>query len=381
MKPKVMLFSFPLASATVNQFTFEVVRILDPICDRLIVVMGKSPEKHSLDAHVTVHEIGTTLHPTGTIKPTWWSHVLQSLKIVFIQLKMCSLLFARVDEIDTAFFYMGGFTVFLPVLAAKFCRKRVLTTAFCSARSAKKAGVHRTIAAAMAFFEKSIYTLSDVIAVESPAVIASCSLGKYKNKITTKGARFVDVETFESKRPLQDRSEVVGYFGRLSAEKGVLDFVNAVPLILRECEDATFLIGGAGPLYSRIADMLTQKNLAAKVKMQGWIPFVPPFLNELKILVVPSYSEGLPTVALQAMACETPVVATLVGGIPDIIVDGETGFIIECNSAESIAEATLRALTSPDLDGIVKNARCLVQERYSLDGAIKRYKEILNDDL
>jgi glycosyltransferase involved in cell wall biosynthesis len=379
MKSKVMLISFPFASATVNQFILEMVEILDPICEKLFLMIGTLPANTSLSDKVTVLEIGTTLHPSGTIKPIFWSHLLQSLKIGFIQLKMCLLFFVRRSEIDVAFFYMGGYAVLLPVLAAKLCKKRVLTTALgCGSLSAKKAE-KKTIGAAMAFFEHATYAFSDIIVAESPAVIDSCSLSKYKNKITTKGARFIDSEIFQLNRPLKDRMNVIGFLGRLTKDKGVLDFVQAVPLILRKRDDVTFSIGGDGILFPNIVEILARNHTTANVKMEGWIPSagVPSFLNNLKILVVPSYQEGLPTVILQAMACGTPVVATAVGGVPDIIIDGKTGFIIDYNSAESIADAILRALTSPELDTIAKIARRLIEERYSLNGAIERYKEIL----
>jgi len=80
-----------------------------------------------------------------------------------------------------------------------------------------------------------------------------------------------------------------------------------------------------------------------------------------------------------AMACGTPVLATPVGGIPDVIKDEETGFILEDNSPECIAENVIRALNHPDLDRIVKNARKLIEERYTYEAAVERYRKILEN--
>ena len=102
-------------------------------------------------------------------------------------------------------------------------------------------------------------------------------------------------------------------------------------------------------------------------------------LNELKLFVLPSYSEGLPTAILEAMVCSTPVLATPVGGIPDLIKDEETGFIMKMNSPACIAENIMRALEHPDLEMIVENAKELVEREFTYEAAVKRWKEILEE--
>ena len=115
--------------------------------------------------------------------------------------------------------------------------------------------------------------------------------------------------------------------------------------------------------------------------MLRWIPHdeLPEYLNELKLLVLPSYTEGLPNIMLEAMACGTPVLATPVGAIPDVINDGENGFILESNNPEYIAENAIRALNYPNLDKIVKNARELVEKEITYEGAVERYRKILKE--
>ena len=101
------------------------------------------------------------------------------------------------------------------------------------------------------------------------------------------------------------------------------------------------------------------------------------YLNELKLLVLTSYTDGLPNIMLEEMACGTPVLATPVGAIPDMITDGETGFIMENNSPECIAENVMRALKHPDLERIVEDARALVEREFTYEAAVKRYRKIL----
>lgn len=77
-------------------------------------------------------------------------------------------------------------------------------------------------------------------------------------------------------------------------------------------------------------------------------------------------------------ACGTPVLATPVGAIPDVIKDEETGFILEDNSPECIARDVMRVLNYPDLDKIVKNARELVEKEFTYEATVERYRKILD---
>ena len=82
---------------------------------------------------------------------------------------------------------------------------------------------------------------------------------------------------------------------------------------------------------------------------------------------------------LEAMACGTPVLATPVGAIPDVIIDGKTGFIMESNSPECIAANVVRALSSPDLERIAEDGRRFVEENFSFEKTVENWKRILQD--
>jgi len=81
---------------------------------------------------------------------------------------------------------------------------------------------------------------------------------------------------------------------------------------------------------------------------------------------------------LEAMACGAVVLATPVGGIPDIIRDGETGFIMEDNSAECIARSIVRVLDNEDLEQVAGNARALVEKEYTYEAAVEKYGSLLS---
>ena len=105
---------------------------------------------------------------------------------------------------------------------------------------------------------------------------------------------------------------------------------------------------------------------------------LPNYLNKLKLLVIPSYTEGLPNIMLEAMACGTPVLSTPVGGIPDIITDGQNGFIMEDNSPESISKSVENFLEYPDIGRISENAQNTVKKYFNYDTVVKRWSDIFS---
>jgi glycosyltransferase involved in cell wall biosynthesis len=159
-------------------------------------------------------------------------------------------------------------------------------------------------------------------------------------------------------------------------------FIRSLPTIISDQNnDFHVLIGGDGPMRDDIDNYLKKQNLLNRVDITGWIShdILPDYMNRLRLLVIPSYSEGLPNIMLEAMACGTPVLATPVGAIPDIIKDGETGFIMKNNTPECIAENINRVLKDSNLEKIVINAKNFIEKDFTFESAVIRWKTILED--
>jgi glycogen(starch) synthase len=138
--------------------------------------------------------------------------------------------------------------------------------------------------------------------------------------------------------------------GRLVEEKRFCLAVEAMQHVLAEFPDTRLTIAGDGPERSNLERLVAQLGLAAATRFLGWVSpdAVPALLNETTLLIMPSRSEGLPGVAIQAAQMGRPVVATRVGGSPEVVVDGETGLIVERENAAALGAAICSLLASPE---------------------------------
>ncbi len=175
------------------------------------------------------------------------------------------------------------------------------------------------------------YICSSRIIAYSDRIVTERHLERYRNKILMAQEHFLDFSQFQARTRFNQRGNLVAYIGRLTEGKGVPQFLEAIELLTER--DASFLIGGDGPLRPWLEEYLEKRHLHNRVRYVGWIPHdsLAEYLNQAKLLVLPTFAEGLPNIMLESMACGTPVLATAVGAIPDVIKDGNNRFIMEDN--------------------------------------------------
>ena len=141
---------------------------------------------------------------------------------------------------------------------------------------------------------------------------------------------------------------VIGTMGRLdSKSKGIVDLLHAAPIILEKLPHARFLlVGYAVPSIINLAESL---GLRKKIIFAGFRTDIPQILACMDIYVQPSVKEALCSAIIQAMAMGKPVVATRVGGIPELVVDGQTGLLCEAENPENLAQNILKLANQPEL--------------------------------
>jgi glycosyltransferase involved in cell wall biosynthesis len=141
---------------------------------------------------------------------------------------------------------------------------------------------------------------------------------------------------------------LVTLVGRLTAQKGVDDFLAAARRIRDERGDVRFAIVGNGPQRLALEVLARELDLEDEVRFTGYRADIASVLATSDLVALPSRAEGLPVVLLEALAMGRPVVATKVGGIPDMVRDGQTGVLIEPNRPDQLADAILALLDAPE---------------------------------
>ena len=135
--------------------------------------------------------------------------------------------------------------------------------------------------------------------------------------------------------------------GRLSPEKGHADLVAALQIVASRGHFISTVLAGDGPTRQAIAEQIRAAGLADRIHLPGYVNEPARLLQDADLMVLPSHTEGLPNAALEAMAMHVPVLATNVGGTPEVVTDGETGRLVPAQSPESLAAGIIDYLEDP----------------------------------
>ena len=372
MKTAVCIVTFPLSAAGYTPLS-NLIKLLCGITNEVYIVSGGvALEKLKKERNVLSFEI---THSDGN------NAFERIINYANTQLKILRYIVSLSRKTDLFIFFIGGEGLFVPMLALKLLRKKVVL--LLAGVGTKVLSINKApLSKFMSFLVSANFYLANRLIVYSPRLIREANLSRHGIKIIIAHEHFVDFQKFVRKKRIDERLNIVGYVGRLSKEKGILCFTEAIPNILKMRNDVTFLIVGDGDLSTKIAEYLNKKNIKNKVKMMGWISHkdIPNHLNDLKLLISPSYTEGLPNIMLEAMACGTPVLATYVGAIPDVIEDGETGFLLKANDPKHIEERILELLDKPELLEKVSKSACeRVRENFSEEKTLEIWRRILRE--
>jgi glycosyltransferase involved in cell wall biosynthesis len=191
-----------------------------------------------------------------------------------------------------------------------------------------------------------------------------------------------DRPTVSRRQELQElfdspRDRIVGAVGRLSPEKGFGDLVEAAVAVLRHSPGTGFVLFGEGPLRGTLAAQVAAHGLEGRFILAGFRDDVDTLLPHLDLLVLPSYTEGLPNVVLEAFASRVPVVATSVGGTPEVVDDEVSGYLVPAGSPPALTRRILDALScEATRKAMGQRGRERVERDFTFEAQAQRYQEL-----
>jgi len=166
---------------------------------------------------------------------------------------------------------------------------------------------------------------------------------------------------------------------RLVYKNGLDTLIESVPLLTRDHPDLLFLVAGKGPSRKLIEDRIKELGIDNNVKLTGFVPdrLLPVYYDAADYFILPSASgEGLPLVLLEAMACGLPVIATTVGGTPEIIKHMKNGVLVPPRNPEAMAEALSKLLSEGLGPALGEEARRIVENRLTWEENIRQLQDI-----
>lgn len=196
---------------------------------------------------------------------------------------------------------------------------------------------------------------------------------------------FVDAEFFkpapcDNIDELEGKDFIVTHVSNFRPVKRIQDLVYAMKIVTKEVPEARLVLVGDGPDRHNTEQLIHRLDLKENVTLTGFRSDVANLLQCSDAMVLCSETESAPLTLLEAMSCGLPVVATSVGGIPEIVQDGVNGFLVETKHPEEIASKLLKLNSDKELRRRLGDAaRKTIETKYTADKVVKQYEKIYEE--
>lgn len=186
-----------------------------------------------------------------------------------------------------------------------------------------------------------------------------------------------DPLSLRRKYGIQRDAFIIGTVGRLAKVKGHAHLIEAMPSILEEIPDCQLVIAGDGPLKGDLEAIIKRLGLIDNIKLLGYVGEIRALLEMIDLFILPSLSEGLPIVLLEAMVSEKPIVAASVGGVPEAISGPELGILVPPANPQMITDAVISLFRDKErMERVGINAGRRVRNAFSAANMAKQYVDV-----
>ncbi len=250
-----------------------------------------------------------------------------------------------IRDIDAEVIHCHGYkSDIYGVLAAHIVGCKVIAT--CHNWSNRSSSLRRSMAVDLRFLRHfdSVVAVSENVA----SILRNAGLPISKLRRINNG---IDIRSYDfNTSPLHNESSpVLGVVSRLAEEKGIDVLIRALPRILEIHPTLMCRVVGDGPERDKLLDLAASLDITQHLRLEGFCSNTRKFLKTCTVIALPSRTEGMPLALLEAMASGRPVVASCVGSIPDLLLDGAAGILVPPDNPEALADGILHVLSESDL--------------------------------
>ncbi|MDO4748280.1 MAG: glycosyltransferase [Eubacteriales bacterium] len=290
--------------------------------------------------------------------------IIRLINFFWFQLKVFFKALFTIKKGDYAFFWVGD-KMFSSMLVCKL--KRVKTYFFLYGmtsleNASKKAQTTKKS-------QEYLADKADYICVESPSVLTD------RGRELTDKVKIIHLFV-DDLGVLHNRENKVGMLCRLASGKCVLESIEGFAKFHQNFPDYTLHIVGDGILYDECKKLVRELSAESYITLHGWLLHDELFkiMPSWKLLLFPTKTEGMPNSVLESMSMGIPVLASPVGGIRDIILNYENGYVLEKDDCDSIAQALSEVMSSDTLQKVSQKAKATIDERFTLEKAQMNFK-------
>jgi glycosyltransferase involved in cell wall biosynthesis len=240
----------------------------------------------------------------------------------------------------------------------------------------------------------TLYGMADRRVLRSYSAVVAVS-DEVKQRLLKAGVRAdkvhlirngIDLRPFDNALPSLrnngsgDDALQVGFIGRLSSEKGADIFLEAAARVLIELPSTKFVVVGEGPDRDKLESLIDNLKIRESVSMVGRRDDMPAVYASLDMMVSSSRREGLPMGILEGMASRLPLVATSVGDVPTVVLDGRTGVLVPPEDPKSLASAIVTLLRNPaQRESFGAAAKKLIEDEFSATRMTNDYLRVYEE--
>ena len=190
-------------------------------------------------------------------------------------------------------------------------------------------------------------------------------------------------EGIRKRLKINDDEKIITFVGTLHSIKGVKYLIKAMEFIIKRDKSIKLMLVGDGEDREELESLVEELDLKECIKFVGKVQNedIPQYMVASDVFVLPSLSEGFPVAILEAIASGLPIITTKVRGLPEIVKDGENGFLVEPKNPKEIAEKVLLILEDEELREIIKRRNKEKVKEYTWEGVVERLEQVYRSHL